>query len=138
MKSITLHSMKHVLIFVLAVCTYMPASAQISTLVLKGKLLIPENPGESIRITRDELLKVGQITSKLGEIESYSIYFVCYPKGEKSLFIKNVNDNSFSSGITKNILNNEAGSEFFLDSVLIKMPKKKELISMSYKFVLTD
>lgn len=106
---------------------------QISTIVIKNKLVIPENPQkEVIPITRKELADVELITSKLGDIEQYTIYF----KLDSNLFMKTVTTNILEPNIKRRILMIKDGSHFGFDNVLIQLPGNKGTITKTYEFIL--
>ena len=107
--------------------------SQISTIVIKNKLVIPENPQkEVISITRKELGNVELITSKLGEITQYTIYF----KLDSNLFMKTVTTNMLEPNIKNRILMIKDGSHFGFDKVLIQLPGNKGTITKTYEFIL--
>lgn len=128
--------MRALLTLFFAICFTICGFSQISTIVIKNNLVIPENPQEGvIKISKQELSNVEFITSKLGEVMGYTIYF----KMDKSnLFIKTLEVNSMETAIKNHLMAVESGTHFILENVTIKMPKKQGMVSMNYEFILED
>jgi hypothetical protein len=128
--------MRLIIVILFAVLFTLPGYGQISTIVIKNNLVIPENPQEEIiKISKKELSNVEFITSKLGEVTGYSIYF---KMDKTNLYIKTLEVNSFELSIKNHLLAVDAGTHFMLENVTIKMPNKKGMVSMNYEFILED
>jgi hypothetical protein len=134
--------MKILAALLLGLGLYTSSLAQISTLVIQNKLVIPQNPQEEIiPITKDELGKVKWISSLLGEVQGYTILFKCTWNGEISLFTKKINNNTLDENIKKRLLEVPEGTHIYLDEVNIRIGKKKNKImevDKHYEFILVD